>query len=438
MNKKTVNAITGLILLIMTGLLPGVCAAATYPTLEAAIKSGDYDKAWKRAQQLRERHEGEPRFDYLYGVAALETGHADEAVFALDRVTIVEPRLARARLELARAYLQQENYPAAKQQFSEALALNPPATVRQKIDLYMQKIDAKDLQPRRSLFDGYVTVYVGHDNNVNAGVEDLLISYPVLGTVTLSPGAAAVSDAFGETRLALNYQYRESADRIWFTRARLSHREYFDGNNFDLTYGDLRGGLLLPRGNRQYQLMVRYLPISIGGSRWTSTLSLDVSIKHQFQDASYVAFTATAEDYNHHQSMLRDKRRGIISGTYYKAIGDYQHKLMIYFAHETPDTSLGLHLSLKLKGVEYRLTKLWDSDHTSYIGAAYRYAEHRATSPFGILRVDQLSILSLGHEWKVTDDTFLLFQASYLDNNSNDILYDYDKTQVKVGLRYSF
>lgn len=436
LKKKTSRVVAGIAFLVLSGQ----AMAASYPVLEAAIKAGNYEKAWSRAQQLRDRNEGEPRFDYLYGVAALETGNTNEAVFALDRVTIVEPRLARARLELARAYLKQENYPAAKQQFSEALALNPPATVREKIELYMQKIDADDLdlKPQRSLFDGYVTFFVGHDDNANAGVDDLSIIYPGVGPVTLAPGAAAVSDAFAESKLALNYQYRESGDRIWFTRARLSHREYFDTNIFDLTYADLRGGVLLPRGNWQYQVMVRYLPIAIGGSHWTTTTSLDVTIKHQFEDASYLSFTATYEDYNHHQAALRGKRRGLVSGSYYKSIGDYQHKLTIYFAHESPDTPLGLQFSRKLKGIEYRLTKLWNSNHSSYIGAAFRYARHRGVSPFGILRVDELSILSLGHEWKVSDDTFMLFQASYLDNRSNDILYDYDRTQVKVGLRYQF
>ena len=47
---------------------------------------------------------GDPEFDYLLGVAALDSGDRERAVFALERVLAVQPNNHLARAEIARAY----------------------------------------------------------------------------------------------------------------------------------------------------------------------------------------------------------------------------------------------------------------------------------------------------------------------------------------------
>src|SRR5256885_4902460 len=48
---------------------------------------------------------GDPEFDHLLGIAALEVGEAERAVFALERVLAVQPNNHVARADIARAYL---------------------------------------------------------------------------------------------------------------------------------------------------------------------------------------------------------------------------------------------------------------------------------------------------------------------------------------------
>ena len=59
------------------------------------------------AYALGRRHPeelGKPEFDFYFGVAAVDTGHAGEGVLALERYIIRFPDNDRARLELARGY----------------------------------------------------------------------------------------------------------------------------------------------------------------------------------------------------------------------------------------------------------------------------------------------------------------------------------------------
>ena len=47
---------------------------------------------------------GDPDYDYLLGIAALDSGKPNEAIFALERVLAVKPNHLQARAEIARAY----------------------------------------------------------------------------------------------------------------------------------------------------------------------------------------------------------------------------------------------------------------------------------------------------------------------------------------------
>ena len=62
--------------------------AAAFPKLEQLIKMQQYQLAYNQALKILGENEGDPRFDYLYGLSASQTGHYNEAVFALDRVTV--------------------------------------------------------------------------------------------------------------------------------------------------------------------------------------------------------------------------------------------------------------------------------------------------------------------------------------------------------------
>ena len=73
---------------------------------------------------------GNPLFDYLYGVAALDTGRLSNAIFALQRALAVSPSFSGARLELARAHYDAGNPSLARPLFERLLEEDPPDGVR--------------------------------------------------------------------------------------------------------------------------------------------------------------------------------------------------------------------------------------------------------------------------------------------------------------------
>lgn len=112
------------------------------PTAEMnnLINAGQFQQAFDLGTANLEAWEGDPEFDFLYGLSALEAAAPNDAVFALERVAATAPAgvlRQRARLELARAYFVTNNLTAAENLFNQVLQTNPPANVQQNIEAFL-------------------------------------------------------------------------------------------------------------------------------------------------------------------------------------------------------------------------------------------------------------------------------------------------------------
>ena len=95
------------------------------------IGAGQFELAYQLAISNLTEWEGDTEFDFIYGIAAIESGSPNEAVFAFERVALTaeDPTLRqRARLELARAHLLTNNLVASQTLFTQVLELGATAS----------------------------------------------------------------------------------------------------------------------------------------------------------------------------------------------------------------------------------------------------------------------------------------------------------------------
>lgn len=150
------------------------------------------------AYALGRRHPeelGKPDFDFYFGVAAVDSGHAGEGVLALERYIIRFPDNDRARLELARGYFVLGEMVRAREEFEVVSRKNPPPPVQATIDRFMDSIRAQETRYTTTA-TGYVEIGGGYDSNVNSGVGNPLISIPTLGTVQLAQAGVKSGSSF--------------------------------------------------------------------------------------------------------------------------------------------------------------------------------------------------------------------------------------------------
>ena len=73
---------------------------------ESLLAAGDAQQAYTLLQPLEAGHAGDTWFDYLLGVAALDSGRTTEAILDLQRAAASAPQFSGARMELARAHFE--------------------------------------------------------------------------------------------------------------------------------------------------------------------------------------------------------------------------------------------------------------------------------------------------------------------------------------------
>jgi hypothetical protein len=112
--------------------------------LKELIATNRYQEAYTLAIQLMDELEGEPEFDFLFGLAAIETGRPNEAVFALERIAYNYPDQQRVKLELARALYLMNDLAGFRAMFSEVLATNPADNIIANIQVFIDLIDERE------------------------------------------------------------------------------------------------------------------------------------------------------------------------------------------------------------------------------------------------------------------------------------------------------
>src|SRR5689334_22011856 len=94
--------------------------AAPADDIKALIDKGDSKAAYELGRNFPDQL-GDPAFDFFFGVAAIDSGHAGEGVLALERYVINFPDNHNARLELARGYFVMGDNQRARDEFDNVL-----------------------------------------------------------------------------------------------------------------------------------------------------------------------------------------------------------------------------------------------------------------------------------------------------------------------------
>lgn len=246
---------------------------------QSYIRAGKHQDAYRLLKPQESELSGNPDYDYLLGVAALDSGRADEAVFILQRVVAVSPNYPAARMELARAYYETGDMAAAQREFERLRAANPPEFAGKVIGDYLsaiQKRNAAKSDDRGGRgWGAFVELGTGYDSNANGATErDQFLGFQLdansrkqdafFGQFAAAARYSAVLDEVWSANVGGYAQHRwnTQADFVNFDRAEVggglkwrknitevygnvSYFQTYLDSNFPLT-GDLnhRGGAL--------------------------------------------------------------------------------------------------------------------------------------------------------------------------------------------------
>ncbi len=214
---------------------------------EALLGEGEATTAYELLQGHESRHAGSPYFDYLLGVAALDSGRTTQAILSLQRAAAAARQFSGARMELARAYFDAGQSAAARPLFVALLDEQPPPGVREVIDRYIAAIDAGPARPPARL-QPFAELMVGYDDNANGSTDQ----QEFLG-FTLNPENLETDSSFFEAGAGVDWINPTSATFAWRLGARAGYRRNPDASFVDsgivsvLAGSEWRSGALFGR-----------------------------------------------------------------------------------------------------------------------------------------------------------------------------------------------
>ena len=414
------------------------------------------DQALDRAKQLLEQKQpaqayelllpleaqraGDPDFDYMLGIAALDSGHRERAIFALERVLALQPDNALARAEIARAYLAVGEKDTARREF-EAVKREPiPAAARATIDRYLSAIKAAETTQAQ----GYIELGLGTDSNVNSATSSSQIALPSFGGIiaTLNPAATSKGDNFTSVLGGVNFT-RKMNER-WSLVGGLAGNGKFnqEEDQFDTLTLDGNLGARWAADADALTLAAQLQSFELDNSRYRDSRGMIAQWQHNLDERRQLTGYLQYAQLRYPSQGIRDADRDIGGVAYAQAFSGRLTPVLFLSAYGGREKELAdgvPHLGHKPWGVRIG-GQLKPAEGWTVFGAV-NYEERRYGGPepiFLATRKDRQTDLQLGASYLMRAGMTLIVQASGTDNRSNIDLYRFRRTLGTVSVRFDF
>ena len=203
---------------------------------------------------------GDPEFDYLLGVAALDSGKMDDAIIAFERVLQKDGNNAGARMDLARAYFNHGAMDLAEANFQELKAGNPPPATLVTIDKYLAAIRGRRSQAS-NVFSAWGETALGYDSNITGVPADFTSAVASAFNLTgISPTGNSIKRKAPYLAAAVGADYSYALKSGWaaFVGGEARGRAYRREADFNSVSAEARLGAVWASGPQQLRLTAGY------------------------------------------------------------------------------------------------------------------------------------------------------------------------------------
>lgn len=435
-----------------------------------ATQKGEGRAAFELLAPLEEQRAGDPAYDYLLGLAAIDAGEFTRAVFALERVLATQPSHPQARAEIARAYFLMGENRTAREEFQAVKAANPPVEVAATVDRFLSALDARQ-SGQRSGFTGFLEAGFGHDSNINAATGAGTFAIPAFGGLVFNQTAGAGRSSGWFSTIAAGVSGRRVIDAQWSLFANLSANRRYNQHldRFDTgTYG-ADGGVVHRRDDHDFTVALqtqvfdldeRRFRNAIGGlAQWRYNVSStqQFSAYAQWTRLTYPAgytinnptttptYASTSNDQgNANRKVLgvawASSLQGPLAPVVYAGLYGGTEILMTRLG-EAPGDPVGYnhHRGHRVTGArvggEIRLSPEW----SGFANASYEDRRYAGLDPlFLVHRHDEEANLRVGASFTPNRNWTLTPQISMTENRSPVVINAYRRSMISATLRYDF
>jgi len=410
--------------------------------LSVLIKRRQYEAAFKLATQLVETFEGESKFDFEYGMAAVETGHYDDALFAFERLVLTYPYQARYRLELARTHFYLRNLKRSELEFKKILKQNPPAPVKRNVQIFLDKIvELNRMVEPKFLFT--MDMATGFDSNINSATSEKELPkeelvFPI--DIVLDDESRETSSSYWSTLLNLSYLAPISKTSSYDIRTVYSKRANAEISTYDLDTFMLEGGYGFYTGSVKWRGAGRYQLIHLDGESFLNTTSGIGQATWLMKSGANLNFAFNYGMTNYETNPDGDMAVQQFNVTYSSPVKKQNWFFTFLFGSDTADKAANKFNEKSYQGFTYYNSSFMGQRGNRYYMINVLSTEYGAinTGLYNKLRKD--TVITAGIGWRYSFNSQFSVRNDYSATTSDSTLEasTYNRFKAEFGLTYSF
>jgi hypothetical protein len=409
----------------------------------ALMADGNPEGAYEVLTPHESNLAGDPGFDYLLGIAAMDSGHLTHSVFALERVLAVQPDNVLARAEIARVYLMLGEVRTSRQEF-ETVSKNehlPPAA-RNTVERYLTAFRATPEEGAD--FKAFLAVTVGWDSNVNAASDVSSVAIPGAGGAIflIDPTDQEVDDSFATVAGGASVSY-PLTDSVRLNAGLNAYSKYLP-NQTEWETQSVNGyaGLDLTQGDTVFTLAGQGETFMLDGDTYRNAYGGLLQLRQVISNVNQFTAYAQYARLDYPQQSFRDGNRFTLGGAYSSILpGDYAPTGFIggFGGVEEPDDSGFDYLKYRFAGVRMG-GQLRFNQQTSLFGFFnYERRNYDADDPlFGVQREDNHYGIRVGGDYAFARQWTVTPAVDYMRSDSNISIYTYDRWILSTTVRVDF
>jgi len=425
------------------GAVLPAAAPAPAPLLVDArrlLDAGRAEEAFRLLDARAASHAGDVEFDYLLGLAALDSNRPGQAVLALERVLATQPDHLQARAEIGRAFLALREVEAARREFEAVARTQLPPEVRDTVERFLDTV-ARLETAGKAQWIRIAEVAAGWDTNVNFGSS--------FGTWPLADGQALVplpasrprESAFLAGSLGLTYVAPLDGGWEWTAGALLAQRVNPSAHNIDTGTVDVSAGVSKALGAHRFSMSGQFQHLRLDDSGFRDALGAIAQWQWDSGPRTQVGAFGQVFDLSFPGEHIRDALRyggGLTAAHGFDA--RYAPTIVLGASAGREATREDLpQLSFDYAGARAALGLSLRSGMRATGGLSFERRSFDGVEPlFGVRRVDEQWDVRAGLEWDVDRSWTVAPTLAYTRNRSTLAPNDFRRTQAFVAARYRF
>ena len=436
-----------------------VAFAADDPAIESArrlLAAGNAKQAYAELAAVQSRLSGMPEFDYLFGVAALDSGKIEDAIIAFERVLALMPNHAGAQMDLARAYYAAGSFDLAEAAFLKLRAANPPPAAQIAINRYLEAINTRKQQLHAG-WTAFGELGVGYDSNITGVPSNFFAASQQSVGIGFDPSGNSLKRSAAFVQGAAGAEYYRPLSRGWslFAGGEARGRAYRHESEFNIKSGEAHFGGALNAGDDQYRAAASYSPFSQKGAapgdpqptndRRVAGLNLDW--RHAVDTRTQLGLGLQVNSIRFPRNRIEDFDQLFLSASWLKSFEGRGSPLLYLTGFVTEDrarnefengvagtSSKSKNLAGARSYFQYALTPKLQAFNS--IAAIYRRdKDDWARSNLVQRGHDLYGEVAVGFLWSFREKCVLRFQYAYSRNASNIDIYDFNRNEVSSTIR---